>query len=151
MSTVAMSGNDSMILNGRVFNDLADQDAIALTFPNDIAKVTVGKNGNAIYALDETGRQAQLVVRVVRGSSDDKFLNNLLVQQQNNFAGTVLMFGQFIKQIGDGAGNITQDKYILSGGVFTKPVEGKDNVAGDTSASISMYTMMFSNAPRAIG
>jgi len=64
--------------------------------------------------------------------------------------GTVLAFGQFIKKIGDGAGNILSDTYVMSGGVFTKPVEAKTNVEGETDQSIALYTMKFANAPRAL-
>lgn len=150
MPTVALSGSDTINLNNRVLADLADGNCVELTFPNDIANVKTGKNGNSIYGLNESGRQCEVKVRVVRGSDDDKFLNGLLAQQQLDFASTVLMIGQFIKKIGDGQGNITSDTYILSGGVFTKQVEGRTNVEGETEQSISVYTVKFSNAPRAI-
>lgn len=150
MSTVAMSGSDTINLNGRIFADLADANCVELTFPNDIANVKTGKNGNSIYGLNETGKQCEVKLRVIRGSADDKFLNNLMAQQQANFAGTVLMVGEFIKKIGDGAGNIASDTYIMSGGVFTKQIEGKSNVEGEPDQSIAMYTMKFSNAPRVI-
>jgi hypothetical protein len=150
MSTVAMSGNDTIVINNRIFSDLADGDCVALTFPNDIAQVKTGKNGNSIYGLNESGKQSEVVVRVVRGSSDDKFLNNLLTQQQANFAGFPLLIGEFIKQLGDGQGNVSNDTYIMSGGVFTKQVEAKSNVDGDTEQSISIYRLKFSNNPRVI-
>ena len=121
-----------------------------MTFPSDIAQVKTGKNGNSVYGLNETGKQCEVKVRLLRGSSDDQFLNNLLIQQQSNFAGTVLMIAEFIKKIGDGKGNIISDTYVMSGGVFTKQVEGKMNVEGDVEQSISIYMMKFSNAPRAI-
>lgn len=147
---VALSGSDTIVINNQVIADLADGNAVELTFPNDIANVKTGKNGNSIYGLNESGKQSEVKMRIVRGSADDKFLNNLLAQQQNNFAGTVLMIGQFVKQIGDGKGNIASDTYIMSGGVFVKQVEGKSNVEGDVEQSIAMYTIRFSNAPRVI-
>lgn len=150
MSTAALSGNDTININNRIFSDLADNDAAVLEFPNDIADVKTGKNGNSIYGLKESGKQCEVKLRVIRGSSDDKFLNGLLASQQANFAGTVLMIGQFIKKIGDGLGNITSDTYIMSGGVFTKQVAGKSNTEGDTEQSIAIYTMKFSNAPRVL-
>lgn len=150
MSTIALSGSDTVNINNRVLSDLADGNCVELTYPNDIANVKTGKNGNSIYGLNESGKQCEVKLRIVRGSNDDKFLNNLLVQQNANFAGTVLVIGQFIKKLGDGAGNITSDTYVLSGGVFTKQVEGKTNVEGETEQSIAMYTLKFSNAPRAI-
>lgn len=150
MPTIAMSGNDTINLNNRIFSDLADGSCVELTFPNDIANVKTGKNGNSIYGLNESGKQCEVKVRVVRGSSDDKFLNGLLAQQQLNFAGMVLLVGQFIKKLGDGRGNILSDTYVMSGGVFTKQVEAKSNVEGETEQSISIYTLKFSNAPRAL-
>lgn len=145
---VSLTGSDTIIINGRVLNDLADDDVAMLSYPNSIAGVKTGKNGNSLYALNETGNQAEVKLRVLRGSADDKYLNNLLTQQMANFAGTVLNNGQFVKKVGDGAGNITADKYIMSGGVFMKRVEVKSNVAGDTNQSVVEYNLTFSNAPR---
>lgn len=150
MSTIALSGSDTITINNRVFADLADGNCIEMTFPNDIANVKTGKNGNSIYGLNESGKQCELKVRVVRGSADDKYLNNLLAQQQGNFAGWPLMIGQFIKKIGDGLGNISSDTYIMSGGIFTKQPEAKTNVEGETEQSIAIYTIKFSNAPRVL-
>lgn len=150
MSTIAMSGSDTFTINDHIFNDLADQDCVTLTFPNDISQVKTGKNGNSIYSLNESGRQCDVVARVIRGSADDKFLNNLLTQQLENFAGFPLMFGEFVKKIGDGQGNILSDTYIMEGGVFSKNVEGKNNVEGDSEQSVAVYNLKFSNAPRAL-
>lgn len=150
MASVAMSGNDTITINNHIFADLADGNVVELTFPNDIASVKTGKNGNSIYGLNESGKQCEVKIHVLRASADDKFLNGLLAQQQNNFAGFPLMIGQFIKKIGDGQGNITSDTYVMSGGVFTKQVEGKSNVEGETDQSKSVYTIKFSNSPRAL-
>lgn len=151
MATTSMTGSDTIVIQGRLLTDLADGDCVSLTNPDDIASLAVGKNGNTIYSLNESGRVSEGVLRVIRGSSDDKFLNNLLTQQTANFAGFVLLTGEFIKKIGNGLGQITNDTYILSGGIFTKRVEGKSNVAGDVEQSIAIYTLRFANAPRAIG
>ena len=150
MSTIAMSGNDTISINNTLLPDLADGDCIELTFPNEIAQVKTGKNGNSIYALNETGKQCEVKIRCIRASFTDKFLNGLLALQQSNFSGFPLMIGKFVKIIGDGTGVITNDTYNLSGGIFTKQIEGKNSVEGDTNASISIYMLKFSNAPRAI-
>ncbi len=150
MPAVALSGADTVSLNNRVLSDFAEGNIAELTFPNDIAAVKTGKNGNSIYSLNESGRQAEFKIRLLRGSADDKFMNNALVQQQNNFANTVLMIGQFVKKIGDGKGNITSDVYVCSGGVFTKIPEGKSNVDGEAEQSVVVYTLKFSNAPRTL-
>lgn len=150
MSTAALSGSDTIMINKRIFNDLADADAAMLEFPNDIASVKTGKNGNSIYGLNESGKQCEVKIRVIRGSSDDKFLNALLATQQSDFAAFPLMIGEFIKKIGDGKGNINRDTYIMSGGVFTKQIAAKSNVEGDSEQSVAIYTLKFSNAPRVI-
>lgn len=150
IGVAVLSGADTLSINNHVFANFADGNVAELTYPNDIANVKTGKNGNSIYSLNETGRQCEFKIKVLRGSDDDKFLNSLLAFQQNNFAGFPLMIGTFVKKLGDGLGNITEDTYILSGGVFTKQVEGKSNVEGDTDQSTSIYTIKFSNAPRAI-
>lgn len=150
MSTIAMSGSDTITINNRVLADLADGNCVEMTFPNDIASVKTGKNGNSIYGLNETGKQSEVKIRLIRGSADDKFLLGLMAQQQSNFAGFALMIGNFIKKIGDGAGNISSDQYIMSGGVFTKQIEAKTNVEGESEQSVAVYTLKFSNAPRII-
>jgi hypothetical protein len=150
MSTVAMSGSDTININGRILNDLAESDCVSLSFPNDIAVAKTGKNGNSIYASNAAGEQCDVSLKIIRGSGDDLFLNNLLVQQKANFAGFVLMTGEFIKQVGDGAGNIASDTYILSGGIFNKNLEAKENTDGDPDQSTVMYHMKFTLSPRAI-
>lgn len=150
MATIAISGNDTLVINGHQFADFADGDVAVLTFPNDIMAVKTGKNGNTIYGVNASGKQADFEIRLIRGSADDKYLNGLLSQQNLSPESFVLMQGSFIKKVGDGTGAVTSDTYVVSGGVFTKPVEGKSNVEGDTEQSIAKYTMKFSNAPRQI-
>lgn len=151
MAAVSMSGSDTIQINNRILTDLADQNVVELTMPNNIAEVKTGKNGNSIYALNTTGQNCEAKIRVIRGGSDDKYMNNLLIQQQSNFSSFVLLTGQFIKKVGDGQGNITSDTYNLTGGIFLKQVEAKSNVEGDTEQSLSVYTIKFANSPRAIG
>lgn len=150
MSTVALSGSDVVNINSRIFADFADGEIAALTFPNEIATAKTGKNGNSIYSFNSSGKQCDFMVRLIRGSDDDKYLNGLMIQQQNNFAGTVLMIGEFIKNLGDGAGNISADTYIMSGGIFNKQVDAKSSAEGDTEQSVAIYHIKFTNSPRVI-
>jgi hypothetical protein len=150
MATVALTGADLIIINSKVISDLADADVASLEFPNNIADVKTGKNGNSIYALNESGKNSELTLRVIRGSGDDKFLNQLLSSQNNNFAGTVLLVGEFVKKVGDGTGKITSDTYVCSGGIFTRFVPAKSNVDGDTGQSVCEYKIKFSNTPRVL-
>ena len=151
MPTVSLTGKDVIKINGRLLNDLADGDCAALTFPNDIAVVKTGKNRNSIYAFKYDGNVCEVTLRVLRGSSDDKFLNNILALFKNDPAVFSLLQGEFSKQVGDGAGNLIADTYVLSGGIFKKQTEVKENAEGDTEQAVAIYTLTFSNAPRSIG
>lgn len=150
MPTVAMSGNDTVVVLGRPLTDFGDGNVVELTYPNEIAAVKTGKNGNSIYSLNESGNQADVKIRLIRGSGDDKFLNGVLAQQMNNFAGFPLMPASFTKKVGDGRGNITNDVYVCSGGIFVKRVEANSNVEGDSEQSLAIYELKFANSPRAI-
>ena len=151
MALAVLSGNDTIVINGRVLQDLGDGTVGYLTFPNSVAAIKTGKNGNSLYALNTTGYQANLKLRVLRGSADDQFLLGLYNQQQNNFAATVLMQGSFVKNLGDGAGSIAQDTYTVIGGIFVKPQEVMSNPEGNTEQNLAMYEIMFSNTSRVIG
>lgn len=150
MAKLALTGSDTVTINNQPLSDFADGNVVELTFPNPIANVKTGKNGNALFGLNASGVQAECKIRVIRGGNDDKFLNNLLAQQNANFAGTVLLTGTFIKKLGDGAGNVTSDTYILAAGIFEKIPEGKSNVEGETEQSVAIYSMKFASAVRVL-
>lgn len=145
----SLTGNDTFVINGRVLTNFADADNGTVSFPNDIAAVKTGKNGNAIFAENKMGLQCETILRLIRASADDLFLNDLLSTQLADFAAFELMDGQFVKRVGDGNGNITNDTYLLGGGVFVKQVEAKSNAEGDTEQSLSIYHLKFSNVGRA--
>lgn len=151
MGNVALSGKDTTKLNGRIFNDLVDGDCVILTFPNDLTTRKTGKNGNTIYAFNHTGKQVDVSMRVLRGSSDDKFLNELLGVYKNDPPRFTLLAGEFVKTIGDGSGAVISDIYSMNGGVFAKNIDAKENAEGDTDQSVAVYNFYFSNAPRTIG
>jgi hypothetical protein len=148
--TSAMSGQDTIMINDRTIADLADGDVLIITYPNDIASVKTGKNGNSLFAYNAAGKQSDVVLKLIRDSADDRYMNGLLSAQQANFAGFPAMYGEFIKQAGDTKGNINKDTYMLKGGVFTKAVEAKSNVEGDTEQSTSTYHIKFADTVRVI-
>ena len=151
MATLSLTGNDTLTIDGQPLVDFADGDVAVLTFPNNIAAVKTGKNGNSIFSFNATGKQCELKIRLIRGSADDKRLNGRLSEQQSNFSKFVVMYGEFIKKIGNGKGVDIGDTYELGGGVFVKIPEAKSNQEGDTAQSVVEYTIHFTNAPRIIG
>lgn len=150
MEVVSLTGADTAVIAGRVLTDFGDADNVDLKFPNELATLKTGKNGNAIYAANASGLISEVVLRILRGSDDDKFLNSLLAAQKADFAAFVLLTGQFVKRVGDGDGNVTNDTYIFGGGIFSKQIEGKSNVEGDTEQSLAIYNLKFANSDRSI-
>ena len=147
---MTLTGEDTIIINASVLADLADGDVGTLTFPNDVMAMSTGKNKNTIFAKDEAGCNAELEIRVPRGSSSDKVLNGLYQTQQVNFVGFNLLTGSITKRLGDGAGNITYDTYPLEGGMFRRAVAVSSNVNGSTEQAVSVYTISFAIASRAM-
>lgn len=150
MNMQVLTGDDTLKLNDRLITDLADGDVGALTFPNDIVTVKSGKNDNVLFALNASGKQAELTLRVTRGGGDDKFLNNLSIQLQNNFAGFVLITGELLKKLGDGKSNVQKDTYVMSGGVISRLVDGTSNADGNTDQGVAIYRLRFGKAVRMI-
>jgi len=150
MSSVSLTGNDTLVIAGLVISDMADGDWFTLTLGNPLANVKRGKNGNAIYAENSMGLVGEGVLRVLRGSNDDKALDSLLQQQLQDFSAFVLLDGQFTKRVGDGQGNVTPDTGRLDGGVFDHAVDSKSSAEGDTDQSVSVYRMTFANVERAV-
>ena len=123
---------------------LTGNDTILLSFNDPTTLIPIVDLGN------ETGNQGDLVLRVLRGSKDDKTLNSKLVALSANFGGFILMNCQLIKKIGDGLGNITNDTYNLSGGIISKRVEATSNVEGNTDQALAIYNIKFTNSPRSL-
>lgn len=148
MSISALTGKDTIEINDRVFIDFGDGDVINFTYPNDLVTPKTGKNGNSIYAFNETGKQVDCTLRVLRGSPDDKFLNSLKLGMEGDFPSFTLLKGEFTKRVGDGLGNVSNDKLTVSGGVFSKNFDVKDNAEGDTEQAIVSYNIKFTNSTR---
>ena len=151
MGTFSLLGNDTIQINDRVLSDFGSGEVAKVSYPTELATVKTGKNGNTIFVQNASGFQASLEVKVIRGSADDKAMNSLLTQYRTDPVAFVLINAQLAKKIGDGAGKIAADTYVLTGGVPTKQVEVTSNVEGDTEQAISAYTFVFSVSSRAIG
>jgi hypothetical protein len=147
---VSLTGNDVVIVNGRVFHGVADADYVVIEFDNDISAAKVSKDGNTIFALNQTGFLGRMTMRLLRGSPDDIFMNSLLQGLRNDFSAFTLLTGSFTKRVGDGAGNVANDVYSLGNGIFKKLPGAKSNAEGDTEQSVTIYEVWFYNQARAI-
>lgn len=151
MATFTLTGEDTLTLFDRTFEDFADGDNTTITFPNELITVKTGKNENTIYAKNSTGKNCDLVLRVIRGSADDRFLNGKLNEMLNDLPSFVTANGEFVKRAGDGQGNVVNNIYTLLGGVFSRNVDVKENAEGDTEQAVAVYNMRFAVGSNSIG
>lgn len=150
MARVSFTGKDTLKINGRILNDLPHGDVVTVEYPEDFMSIQIGKEGNAIYAYRPMGKRCNVTVRLLRGGADDKFMNNLLALMENDPSAFTFLQAEFIKNIGDGAGNIVGDTYILPGGVFMRKPGVKENADGDPEQNTVEYQLAFSGGTRAI-
>lgn len=165
---VSMTGDDTLVINGTVITDFADATVAELKFTNDLAVVKTGKNGNSLVAMNAQGLQAEMTIRVIRASPDDKYLQGILSNQSqaivpgqasSSSTGISLANGTFTKVIISGtydptSGNVTNapvnDVYTMQFGIFSKFPEVKSNVEGDTEQSCTIYTIKWGFVTRNI-
>lgn len=148
MSVVALTGRDTIQVGGNVFTDFGDGDVATLTFANDLASAVNGKNNNAVISENATGGVGELVIKLIRGSKDDIFLNSQLSAYRAYSPGYVLMPGRFVKQIGTGTGAINRDTYIGFGGHVTKLPDANSSSDGKTDDGQVTWTIRFTNVQR---
>lgn len=150
MPTVAITGKDTLILNGHVFHDLADADCGKIVYDEDLTKLKVGKDGNAVFGQNQGGRAGTLTMRVVIGSPDDKYLNGLLASYLGDSSGYVLDIGSLFKNVGDGAGNRNSVVYQMLGGAPKHQPEVKINTDGDPAQSVAEWMWIIAQVARSI-
>ncbi len=148
--TVSLSGSDTLLINNQVISTLADEDPCVITFPNEIVNVAQGKNATVIYAQNNMGYIADMMVRLTLGGIDDEYLNAILNQQTTAFSDMTLMTAVFTKRVGQGNGSIASVIYQLTGGVFSKGIEALTSARGETKQGIAVYPIRFGNWVRLI-
>ncbi len=137
-----LTGDDTFIIWGRTITDLADGDVITVVADNNIASSVVGKGGNIIIAKDEQGKKCTVTLRLLKGSSDDAFINAYYKTYEIDSALFILGNGSFSKRLGDGSGNVVFDNRYLKAIHFTKaPYDATLNVNGSTDQAVTVYTM----------
>lgn len=146
----ALTGADVIQINNRVITALADADSFMGTFPNPLVKMKVSKNGNVIFGLDNEGLMADVDLRLVIGSDDDKYLNSLLQTLISDISSFIIMTGYVVKRVGDGKGNTNNVIYQCAAGVFKDQVGFKSNSEGDVEQSVAVYHLYFGNVVRTI-
>jgi hypothetical protein len=150
MGTLSLLGSDTIKIGDRILSDFGSGEVAKISYATELATVKTGKNGNTIFVQNASGFQASLEIKVIRGSSDDKALQTFLTSYRSNPTAYSVQNAELSKKIGDGAGVVASDTYVLTGGIPTKQVEVVTNTEGDSEQGISVYTWVFATSDRAI-
>lgn len=148
MAGFVLTGNDTTTIKSsteeRILADFAGAEPVVVTFENDLATIETGKNSNSIIAPNRMGDVATATISLLIGSDDDKFLQSEISNYRRDSASYSLLTAKFIKRVGDGAGNISKKVIDLKGGLINKKPDFKENVQGDATQGVVVYTLKFS-------
>lgn len=145
---ISLTGTDTLSIFGRTITAFGTGDYFTFTLDAELFKVEVGKDGNAVYAFNAPGLVTKGVLKVLRGSRDDRFLNNLLAGMVADPSSFVLGTCVAVKRIGNGSGTISSDVYLFGGAVFSKFPGVKGNAQGETDQALVSYEIMFTSVTR---
>lgn len=133
-----------------ILSDFADGTVAELTAPNELSNITTGYNGNSLGAHNETGRQRELTLRIVKGSSDDKRFNsnyNLWKNRDIRFRPLTM---SFVKNVAHSDGSVTADTVSCFFGLPSGQPSQTMDLAGNTEQVVSVYTFKFGNSERSM-
>jgi hypothetical protein len=148
---ISLNGNDTLIINGRSITDFAGALPFKGEFPNDISTVQIGKNGNTVIALKNSGKQMDAELNLIVGSDDDAYFNQLEAAYEADPPSFALMPITFTKRSGDGDGNPIPVQYIGSGGIFRRKPMVQDQAEGDSEQGIAKWLFIWPQVIRTVG
>ena len=141
MSTIQLlADSTTLVLNGRLFNDFIDGDALVMTFPNDLASRNRSVRGLNIQKRSDSD-VTDLTFTLPKYSDDEIWMNS----QRNSQ--TPVLFKGSVKEnyIKDGVEFVTT--YTLEDGtITTQPTDTRNNTDGNQEMA---YTIQFNKAIRA--
>ena len=132
----------------------ADGDYARVTFPNDIMNFTIGKNRNMIAAYNAMGTLAEMELRLLRGSKEDKFLQDRFPNFATDKLNFNFIFAKIIKDLGvSNEGSEVariEETYTLSNGIISKAPEIVSNVSGSTDQGVVVWQIRFAEFTRTV-
>jgi hypothetical protein len=143
-------GKPVFTLDGRVLADFADGDYITADMPEDISAMKVSKNGNTIVVLKESGRMVAIKVRLLKASSDDKFINSRAQEWKSDAPAFIPFAGTYAERVGDGAGNVNTVVYQLAGGYPKRIPAASMSSEGEAKSAVAEWEIHFANGDRSI-
>lgn len=145
----AYTGQDIIKYKDRILNDFANGDVAIITYPNELHGMANGKNGNAMAAHNEQGNQAELQLRVIKGSPDDKYLNSEVIAWKTHSPNFTPANAELTKVISVDNG-LTNEVTSLGFLIPSANIETKTNTDGDTEQVVSVYRFRAGRSERAL-
>jgi len=141
MAVITMSADSvSLVLNGFPIVDFAEGDIVELNPVNDLTSQINGANGAVNINKRNDGGVHDLIIRVLKFSGSDVFLNSARNQA------IPVVFNGSVKEDFVRDGTAGAESYILENGSFTtQPGNTKNNTDGN---GMMEYTIHFRNAVR---
>lgn len=139
----------------RTITSFADGDYARVTFPNDIMNFTIGKNRNMLAAYNAMGTLAELELRLLRGSKEDKFLQDQFPTFASETLNFNFLFAKVIKDLGTSIGGSAgvvriEETYTLNNGIISKAPEIVSNVSGSTDQGVVVWQVRFAEFTRTV-
>ena len=139
----------------RTITSFADGDYARVTFPNDIMNFTIGKNRNILAAYNAMGTLAELELRLLRGSKEDKFLQDQFPTFASETLNFNFLFAKVIKDLGTSIGGSAgvvriEETYTLNNGIISKAPEIVSNVSGSTDQGVVVWQVRFAEFTRTV-
>jgi hypothetical protein len=145
----AYTGQDIIKFDDRILRDFANGDVAIITYPNELHGMVDGKDGNAMAAHNEQGNIAELQLRVIKGSPDDKYLNSKVIAWKNHSSSFSPSNAELTKAIMVDNG-LTNEITTLNFVIPSNNVETKTNTDGDTEQVVSVYRFRAGRSQRAL-
>lgn len=133
----------TLTLNGYAFQDLADGDIIALSFPNDKTSHTLGTNETATIKNRLAGDVGEITVNCMKYGNDDIFLNPFAETGIENGTLTGTLQRNYTKDESDFV-----ESYSLSAGAVIKKPD--NTISTQDGEELLPYTIRFAYVKRVI-
>ncbi len=130
--------------------DYANGNVAELSTPNELSSMTTGYNGNGLAAHNEPGRQRVLTLRLVKGSGQDRRLNETFELWKKRDGRFKPLKAACTKNIGHGDGSITHDTTTVFFGIPGNAPTTFINTEGDIEQLVSIFTFNFADYERTL-
>lgn len=136
-------GKDNFTLdNISAANSLANGDVITIAPDGALNNKMITYGGQQVIAEDRNGLAHTLTIRPLVGSELDRHLLAKYAEYKEDSPSYSAMTGTATRRLGDGAGNVMNDDFVLTEMVFANsPSNATINTEGSVDQAVREYTI----------